>query len=358
MSAPRYARLASKVLAREDPSGPALPAPGDRERAIAALAAALASRGRKRRVRHAAAVVFAVAAMFAVAFGGARLLVSHRASPAVAVVAPTVAAPVAQIVAHPVGGGSSVVVSGAEVPLDDGRALSAGSRVVTPPSGRAMLSFASGSSVLLRESTDLTVASDGAVQVFRLASGSVEIHVAKLKDGQRFLVDTPDSEVEVRGTRFRVSVVDPDAACGASVRTRVAVTEGVVVVRHEGTEDRVPAGTSWPSGCQAPAPPTAAARSPSGPLTTPSTLAEQNDLFASAVAARRRGDTRTALSLLDRFSTTYRASPLAEEVLVERMRLLRGTAHGRSVALARDYLARYPGGFARAEAEVIVAEAP
>ena len=62
--------------------------------------------------------------------------------------------PVAQIVAHPVGGASSVVVSGAQGPLDDGRLLAPGSRVVTPANGRAMLSFSTGSSVLLREGTD------------------------------------------------------------------------------------------------------------------------------------------------------------------------------------------------------------
>jgi hypothetical protein len=38
------------------------------------------------------------------------------------------------------------------------------------------------------------------------------------------------------------------------------------------------------------------------------------------------------------------------------MRLLRGTERGR--AAARDYLARYPSGFARADARAILDESP
>ena len=302
----------------------------------------------------------AAASVALAAFGGYRF--AARGSPVA--VAPTALAPVAQIVAHPVGGGSSVVVSGAQAPLDEGRLLGAGSRVVTPANGRAMLSFSTGSTVLLREGTDMTVATEGAAQVLRLDAGSVELHVAKLTSTQRFLVDTPDSEVEVRGTRFSVSVVPPDPACGAGVRTRVAVSEGVVVVRHAGVEDRVALGEAWPAGCTRIGPSTAMAgvRSASNtptPAALPagSTLADQNDLFAAAAAANRRGDTRAALAALDRFLATYPASPLVESALVERMRLLQSTSRGRSSAAAKEYLARYPNGFAHAEAEAIVAGA-
>jgi ferric-dicitrate binding protein FerR (iron transport regulator) len=360
VSPPRYAGLASKLLAR-DPSPAPLPSPGERTQAISAIAAALAARSRRRRAQRWGAVVGAVAATFVLAFCGARLL-SHPVVPLASAPAPAISG--GHIVAHPVAGGSSLVVQGAEVPLDDGRLLSPGSRVVTPASGRATLSFSSGTGVLLREGTDLTVAADGASQVLRLDEGSIELHVAKLKANQRFLVDTVDSEVEVRGTRFTVAVVPPDSACGAGVRTRVAVTEGVVVVRHAGNEDRVPAGTQWPVGCPAaaPAPAVPPDRAPVALAPTAaaggSTLAEQNDLFARAVSARRRGDVRDAVALLNRFSASYPSSPLAEGVLVERMRILRATARPRSAAVAADYLARYPNGFARSEAEAIVAEGP
>ena len=129
----------------------------------------------------------------------------------------------------------------------------------------------------------MTVAAEGAAQVLHLDAGSVELHVEKLTSAQRFLVDTPDSEVEVRGTRFSVSVVPPDAACGAGVRTRVAVTEGVVVVRHAGLEDRVALGESWPAGClRVAGAATAGVRATGGgPIqagpSNASTLADQND---------------------------------------------------------------------------------
>ena len=355
MSAPRYARLASKALAHGEPP-PATPSPAERAAAISALGAALTARARRRRLQAWALTLGAVAATFALAFGGARLL-SRRAAPGVTAAAPAPSVP--NIVGHPIGGGGTVVVSGAEVPLDDGHPLGVGSRLVTPEGGRADLSFTTGTRVVLGPSTDMTVGADGATQLLRLDAGALDLHVAKLQPGHRFLVDTPDSEVEVRGTRFRVAVVAADPACGGGVRTRVTVTEGVVSVRHVGSEDRVPAGDRWPAGCEAaPPPPATAARAAAGATPPGSTLAQQNDLFASAVAARHRGDARAALALLDRFTSLYPSSPLAEGVMVERMRILRGGSPAKAAALARDYLARFPNGFARAEAEAIVSGDP
>jgi ferric-dicitrate binding protein FerR (iron transport regulator) len=362
MSAPRYARLASKALAQIDPGPPPPPAAEDRSSAIAAVAGQIALRARKRRWRRGIAVALAAAAVVAT-LGASRVLFRHATEVAVAPPPPqpTIAA---QVMVHPLGVGSQVVASGAERPLDADRALPAGSRVVTPANGRAMLSFASGTAVMLREGADLTVASEGASQLLRLDTGSVELHVAKLAAGERFLVDTSDSQVEVRGTKFRVSIVDPEMACGAGTRTRVAVTEGVVVVRHDGHEERVSAGEQWPGGCAAPAQPAAMpspTRTPT-PLTAAasagSTLAEQNDLFASAFTAKRQGDVRAELAALDRFLATYPSSALAENAIVERMRVMRATAPERASAAARDYVTRYPNGFARAEAEAILAEAP
>lgn len=359
MSAPRYARFASKLLSQVDASPPP-PDLEERSRTIAALARAIEGRARKRRVRLWIGGALGVAAASLALLGGARLVAPRGA---LVVVAPVAPVSVPQIVAHPVGGSSSVTVSGAQGPLDDGRQLAEGNRVVTPADGRAMLSFSTGSTVLLREGTDLTVTGEGAAQMLRLDSGSVDLHVAKLASGRRFVVATGDAEVEVRGTRFRVAIVAPDPDCGAGTRTRVSVTEGVVTVRHAGLEDRVPAGEQWPGGC-------AAAVSSAGPerlaQAAPvvvarggeSTLTEQNDLFAAAAAAKRRGDSRSALAALDAFVARFPSSPLAESVAVERIRLLRATAPSRAVIAARDYVARYPKGFARAEAEAIVAEGP
>ncbi len=361
MSAPRYARLTSAVLARLGAAPPPTPDPDDRAQAIAAIARAIATTRQRRRVRWAAAAFGAAAAVVLTAFGGYRLAARGAA------VAPSAAIASVAIVAHPVSGGSSVMVSGAQAPLDDGRLLGPGSRVVTPADGRAMLSFSTGSTVLLREGTDMTVATEGAIQRLQLDTGSVELHVAKLAADHRFIVGTPDSEVEVRGTQFSVAVVAPDAGCGAGVRTRVAVSEGVVVVRHAGVEDRVTLGAPWPAGCQrAPsAPVIAALRPPRNAPTqiaasTTSTLADQNNLFAAAASAKRSGDTRGAVAVLDRFLATYPTSPLTESVVVERMRILRqqAGARDRAMSAAKEYLTRYPDGYAHAEAEAIVAEGP
>jgi hypothetical protein len=226
-----------------------------------------------------------------------------------------------------------------------------------------MLSFSTGSSVLLREGTDMTVSMEGLTQRLKLDTGYIELHVAKLAPDHRFIVGTPDSEVEVRGTRFTVGVVPADPGCGAGVRTRVAVTEGVVVVRHSGTEDRVAVGEQWPGGCiraaaDAPGMTVKQATGAGAAPSTGSSLADQNDLFAVAAVAKRRGDVRGALAGLDRFLTLYPASPLAESASVERMRVLQTMGSPRLPASARDYLARYPNGFAHAEAEAIVSEGP
>jgi hypothetical protein len=363
MSAPHYARLASAILARIAPAPVPPPDPDERAQAIDAIARAIVVARTRQRLRLGFGVFAAAAVVLLTAFGGYRLA-AHREP--VAVAPGMTLAPVAQIVAHPVSGGSSVVVSGAQAPLDDGRLLGPGSRVVTPANGRAMLSFSTGSSVLLREGTDLTVSSEGNTQELHLDSGSVELHVAKLAPDHRFIVDTPDSEVEVRGTRFTVAIVPADPGCGAGARTRVAVTEGVVVVRHSGIEDRVTVGEQWPSGCVLRAAADlrgTAIKQGTGATTgaapsTGSSLADQNDLFAVAASAKRRGDARGALAALDRFLGLYPASPLAEAATVERMRVLQTMGSPRAPASARDYLARYPNGFAHAEAEAIVSEGP
>ncbi len=133
------------------------------------------------------------------------------------------------------------------------------------------------------------------------------------------------------------------------------VFEDVVVVRAGGGETRVGAGEGWPAGCAAAR--TTASPSPAGrehhPLDPVSTLAAQNDAFARAVGAKRRGAVDEALAGFDRFLALYPASALAESATVERMRLLSSRDRASAGAAARRYLAAYPTGFARAEAEAL-----
>jgi hypothetical protein len=369
MSVPHYAWLVRKLFAGGGSwIAPMPPAPEERARAIAAIAQAIAQRARRRRALRATGAAVAVAAAVGAVFAGSHFA-RHAAAPAPLAQVARAPGSAPEIVAHPTAGGASVLVSGAAAPLVDGRPLTAGSRIVTPPNGRATLSFSTGTSVALGEGADLTVGGEGGSEVLRLAGGFVDLHVAKLAAGQRFLVDTPDAEVEVRGTQFRVALTTPDPGCGAGTTTRVTVTEGVVVVRHAGAESRVAAGERWPSSCGHAS---VAAFSADSPVVTPpaakpaaggravhvSALAEQNDLFAEATSAKRRGDSAGAVSAFDRLLAKYPACPLSESASVERMRLLRGTAPTRAVVIAQQYLARYPAGFARAEAEAIVSGTP
>jgi hypothetical protein len=128
-----------------------------------------------------------------------------------------------------------------------------------------------------------------------------------------------------------------------------------VVVHHAGRESRIAAGEGWPRGC-AGAPRGARAAAPSAPVSA-SSLAEQNDLFASAVAAKQSGEGAVALARFEAFVRRYPASPLAENASVERMRLLRATDPARARVAARAYLGRWPDGFARSEAEGVLSGA-
>jgi outer membrane protein assembly factor BamD (BamD/ComL family) len=98
---------------------------------------------------------------------------------------------------------------------------------------------------------------------------------------------------------------------------------------------------------------------------TGSSLAEQNNLYARAIAAMRhataaksRSDAHEALAAFDQLMAKYPSGPLAESAAVERMRLLHVTDPARAVSAARLYLNSYPNGQARAEAEGIVAGSP
>ena len=362
MTAPEYARLVTRMFLREENAIVEVPPASDaRAQAISAIAGALAARARKRRMQRWAARVGCAAAAAAVVVGVVRFE-ARRGQHALG--APSLAsAPEVQITAHPMGGVSSLVVSGSQAPLADGRSLAEGSRLVTPPDGRANLAFSTGTSVLVGEGTDVMLGGDGATQLLRLNAGWIDLHVAKLADNQKFLVDTPDSEVEVRGTRFRVTLARADASCGNGTTTRVVVTEGVVVVRHANVESRVAAGEQWPAGCVPPSASMSSAagraqESSGGASLGNSSLAEQNDLFGEALAHKRRGEVTLALASFERFVDQYPASALAESAIAERMRLLRSSSSPRAAQAAKRYLTAYPNGFAHGEAEAILARSP
>jgi len=330
-----HAHLAARALAGED-AGAAGIGFGDRQADLAAIEGALRSRARGRSRRWAGAGLAAAAAIV--------LVVATQRSPSPPVPhAGRVAAPAAsQLLRLSVATveeiGASVRGSDGARRLRAGDTVAPGARLQVPPSGGMTLALDTGTRLDLTGGTTARVVELGAVQKFDLAAGSVVAQVAKLGPGGRFVIATPDSEVEVKGTRFEVSVGPEPSRCGPSVRTRVTVYEGVVTVRHAATVVELEAGRHWPD-CQplppvprpqhsraAPAP--AASVPPVSPrlAATPetvraSTLAEQNDLFGAALEASGRGDLDEAIHWLDRLIALYPTGQLTDSARAERRRL-------------------------------------
>jgi hypothetical protein len=366
MNTPRYAAAAAKLLSKNLPTAGV--AWGDAARGVATIERAMRQRARRRRLGIATACgAAAAAAALLLAIGHYGTLDRGTESVSINV--------------SPAGKGAALGAGSGEQPLSAHAVLESGQHIETPLGGGASLQLSTGTAMDLAGLTAFRVDSQGAVQHFSLQRGELAAHVAKLHAGQRFIVATPDAEVEVRGTRFRLSVLEQGATCGAGTRTRLDVTEGVVQVRARGGETiDVRAGQSWPADCrEEPAPsatptstvaaapaqstvaphhsaPQVARLAPSAPSTAPalasergSDLTPQNDLFSEAVSQKRSGNVSGALRTFDQLIARYPNAALAENALVERMRLLGGSSQGR--AEARRYLQLYPHGFAAAEAQ-------
>jgi hypothetical protein len=287
-----------------------------------------------------------------------------------------------------VGAGAQLERGGVLSLLDEGDAMAAGDRVAAGRSEGVGVRLSTGTSLKIEAASELQMLEAGPVQRFRLLKGSVRADVAKLHPGERFLVATPDAEIEVRGTSFRLSATGGDTVCDEPSTTRLEVFEGVVAVRHGAAVTLVSAGDVWPGGCRprtavvplpAPAPLVPIAAPVAAPPATPhprahaariaapapplaeepsSTLAAQNDLYGRAVAAARLGEREKALELFDDLERRFPHGPLGESAMVGRMRLVAGPDPGAARALAREYLARFPTGFARAEAQALLAGSP
>jgi ferric-dicitrate binding protein FerR (iron transport regulator) len=377
MTIPRYALLAARQLHRTD-SAPAATALGaDRERSLATIERALKARHPASRrgwmVGVAASVAAGVIAWLVVQDLAQRLSLAP--------------ARLVSVLASPLRDGASFLDSTGEVPLVASMMLIAGGRIATAPGGGARLQFSTGTRLELEGLTTLTLQSQDALQRFALAQGALDAKVAKLAPGERFVIDTPDAQVEVRGTEFHLQVLQASLPCGDGSRTRLDVTEGVVEVRSSRTLARVAAGRHWPSDCEelpsdaVPAASEAAGghegrrgssasatrRETSDAASEPpgirhrrlsrSLIAEQNAIFQRGVEAQRRGNIEQALTAYGELVERFPSSPLAENAAVARIRLSVGVDATRARREAASYLERYPRGFARLEAQRI-AEKP
>jgi hypothetical protein len=201
--------------------------------------------------------------------------------------------------------------------------------------GRAEVSLVSGAVVELEPMSALGLGSvdraDSALaEQIELAAGKIRVRVPKLGSGSRLSIGTPNATVTVHGTVFVVEVL-PEGPEGPAV-TRVSVTEGRVSVASSGREIFLGPGANWSSAprneqpaaraSSGPVPPTAeiAHEGAVRPAAHTSSLPAENELFRSALAARRGGNPGRAIGLLDRLLAGYKTSPLATEARAERSR--------------------------------------
>jgi hypothetical protein len=193
----------------------------------------------------------------------------------------------------------------------------------------------------------------------RLGAGTVEVDLpVKLAAGRHLVVETPNVEVIVVGTAFSVGVRE----AGGALATRVSVRRGTVRVIEHGLQRAVlVAGQEWESPLPVVAAPVAAAPTPAvaersaapgSSRTGEGTLAEENRLFQAGLSARNAGDAGGAADAFATLIARYPRSVLAEQALAERFRALeRAGRRSAAIVNARRYLAQYPRGFARSDAE-------
>ena len=215
-------------------------------------------------------------------------------------------------------------------------------------------------------------ATGGFEEHVRLRAGSVALRVPKLGERGKVAVETPDSWIEVHGTQFSVRWVQ---RAPLAPFTEVKVKEGKVLVRsREGASRFLGAGEEWRSSAEQPiaaappaAPPPIATVPPAAPPKAPapvavvpepppavsaSELAAQNRLLEGAELARKSGMPALALERLDTLMQRYPKAELAHNAHVQRFRLLWSMGRrAESMSAARQYLERYPEGFARDEAQ-------
>lgn len=376
MKSPYYARLVAKLLSRAAERHTER-RPAARATTILQIEAALRNQSRRQRQARWAT---AVALSSAIAAAGALWVTRARSGG-------THALDEVSAIASPIGSGAQLSNAAGPAALRGESALLPGNQLLAGAEGGARLRLSTGTEIAIEHGADLTFSEAGPTERFVLASGELQAKVAKLRPGQRFIIETPDAEVEVHGTVFALRVIELEPDCVAAGRTRLEVREGVVEVRAHGTASYVHPGERWPAPCgdglaarapaasmpltgalpsalpsAIPAPvPSAAHSTPTPPSSKAADSANavsltklQNELFARAVRARRMGDDQAALKQFEELTLTFPNSPLAESAAAQRMRLLAHADPARAATAAREYLKRYPHGFAAGDAASIL----
>ncbi len=198
----RYARLAARLLAEQHRDCPR--ADTQRDAITAAMALALARTKRRLWLAAGSAMVVAAAATtLFVVWSSARNKVPGVGS----------ASASALVVERETGRGNLLVRAGSARPLPAFEVLAAGDSVRSDADSSATLSFRNGTRIMLSPLGHLRVDELGPTRWFSLLGGRLQVRVAKLAPRERFVVATPDAEVEVRGTEFTVAVNEAASSC-------------------------------------------------------------------------------------------------------------------------------------------------
>jgi len=333
-----------------------------RDRLVGVLGSTLGRvRARRTFVRRAWVTLFSAVTVGTVALGTVTAVKLREPPPSARTVEPeawTARAVVGTVIVRGSGGAARLATTG--------DVIQAGDLLETNARSSVSLGVSAGDVRLVSPGRIEVVATNAAERRLRVALGAVEVDLPKkLPHGQALILETPDAQVRVVGTAFRVEV---NLDAGGKPATEVSVRRGIVWVSQSGVRKAtLGAGSKWRSAeapvAVAPASKsesarveTTAAPSRSGrPTEAQGTLAEENRLYESALAARNAGDDRRAAEAFGQLLARYPRSVLVEQSLAERFRALdRAGQVSLSVAAARRYLAAYPEGFARADAERIV----
>jgi ferric-dicitrate binding protein FerR (iron transport regulator) len=193
-----------------------------------------------------------------------------------------------------------------------------------------------------------------------LRAGVASFHVEKVRAPSRFFVALPDGEIEVKGTRF---VVDVDHG----ETRRVVVTEGVVALRlRDHGELLLVAGERWtkPESPVAIAPTTVASTSTSvavarpTPTPAPDVRSRAGIDFAGAMESFKAGRFAESEASFAAFTRAHPGDSRCEDAMF--LRAIGASRRGdvaTAAARAKEYLAAYPQGLRRPQAERLVSAA-
>jgi TolA-binding protein len=205
------------------------------------------------------------------------------------------------------------------------------------------------------------------LETVELTRGELWIVVRKQTEGERFVVDLPDGQLEVRGTTF-------DVVADAHSTQHVHVVNGRVELRLLGRAVvELSAGQTWEAMAPEPSSPTPAAVDSSASSASPSsssrppplphpvssaTPGDESRDYEAAMNLYRAGRYSEAADGFHRFAERYRDSAFLEDTtFLEALSLTKaGHADAGAVAAAR-HLAEFPRSFHVKEASVLVARA-